>query len=283
MAGVRDGRRSGGRRHARSAPGADRHSTVSSPPAASIVAGCEPISHACGAATGVIVIHGFTGSPFSVRGVADALIGAGLDVEVPRLPGHGTTVDDLLTTSWSNWAATVADTLGVVARRTDRVVIVGQSMGATLGLWAALQHPHVAGIVCINPLTRPRAREEIEMIDDLVDEGFAVAPGEGSDIADPRSYDISYDGTPLAPIRSLLIDGVAPITGRFGELTMPLRLFTSRHDHVVDPADSDHLAATWGGPVERTWLERSFHVATRDFDRDLVEAGTVDFVRKVSP
>jgi len=106
-----------------------------------------------------------------------------------------------------------------------------------------------------------------------------VAPGGDSDIADPDSYDISYDGTPLAPIRSLAIDGVAPISDRFGELTVPLRLFSSRVDHVVDPADGDHLAVTWGGPVERTWLERSFHVATRDFDRDVVEQGVVDFVR----
>ena len=120
------------------------------------------------------------------------------------------------------------------------------------------------------------------MIDDLLDDDFAVAPGSGSDIADPDSYDIAYDGTPLAAIKSLLVEGVVAITDRFGELTMPLRLFTSRNDHVVDPADSEHLADTWGGPVEHTWLERSFHVATRDFDRDVVERGVVEFVRKVA-
>ena len=72
-----------------------------------------------------------------------------------------------------------------------------------------------------------------------------------------------------------------PITDRFGELTVPLRLFTSRQDHVVPPSDSEHLATTWGGPVLHTWLERSYHVATLDFDRDTVIDGTVDFVRSV--
>ncbi len=250
--------------------------------AAAVIEGCEPISHSCGGTTGVLLVHGFTGSPYSVKGVADALFASGIDVEVPRLPGHGTTIDDMIPTGWSHWSSSVADALGALGDRVDRVVLAGQSMGATLAVATALDHPTAAGVVCINPLTRARSAEELEMIDDLLEDGIAVAPGEGSDIADPASNDISYDGTPLAPIRSLLVDGVAPITGRFGELTMPLRLFTSRADHVVDPADSDHLADSWGGPVERTWLDRSFHVATRDFDREIVEAGTVDFVRKVS-
>jgi len=230
----------------------------------------------------VVILHGFTGSPYSVRGVADALIAAVLDVEVPRLPGHGTTVDDMLPTTWADWSAEVAAARERVRSRVDRVVLVGQSMGATLALASALDRPDVAGVVCINPLTRSRSADEVEMIDDLLDDGFAVAPGGSSDIADPDAHDIAYDGTPLAPIRSLLIDGVAPISARFGELTMPLRLFSSRIDHVVDPADGDHLATSWGGPVERTWLERSFHVATRDFDRAVVEAGTVGFVQTIS-
>lgn len=211
-----------------------------------------------------------------------ALVDGGVDVEVPRLPGHGTNVDDMLSTRWHDWYAEVEASIDHLRHRVDHFVIVGQSMGATLGLAAAFARPAVSGIACINPLTRPRTAEEIEMIDDLLDDDFTVAPGSGSDIADPDSYDISYDGTPLAPIKSLLVEGVVAIADRFGELTMPLRLFTSRHDHVVDPADSEHLANTWGGPVEHTWLERSFHVATRDFDRDVVEQGVVEFVRKVA-
>lgn len=244
--------------------------------------GCEEISHAAGSGVGVLVVHGFTGSPYSVRGVADAMIAAGFDVEAPRLPGHGTVVDDMLPTRWGDWSNEVRRARERLAARTDRIVLIGQSMGATLALWSLLHDPESVGVVCINPLTRARSVDEIAMIDDLLDDGYAIAPGSGSDIADPAAHDVSYDGTPLAPIRSLLVDGVAPITSRFGELTMPLRIFSSRIDHVVDPADGDHLADTWGGDVERIWLERSYHVATRDFDRVVVEAGSVEFVRKVA-
>jgi len=51
---------------------------------------------------------------------------------------------------------------------------------------------------------------------------------------------------------------------------------------VVDPADSVHLATTHGGAVEHVWLERSFHVATQDYDRDLICERTLAFLATVS-
>ena len=241
--------------------------------------GCEPISHRGSGTVGALVLHGFAGSPFSVHGIADALVGADVDVEVPLLPGHGTVVDDLSLTSWDDWHGEAERAFAELSNRVNDCVVVGQSMGATLGLSLALQWPEIRAMVCINPLARRRSSEELAMIDDLLADGFEVIPGEGSDIADPDGFDISYDGTPLAAVRSLLVDGVAPIETRFSSLRMPLRLFTSRVDHVVDPADSEHLAATWGGAVDHVWLERSFHVATRDLDRSIVEAAVVEVAK----
>jgi carboxylesterase len=240
------------------------------------------MSHVAGSPVGVVVVHGFTGNPSSMRGVADAMATAGFDVELPRLPGHGTTIDDMLTTTWADWASEVETARAAATSRCDRIVLVGQSMGATLVLASAIADPSVAGVVCINPATRMRSAEELEMIDDFLEDDFEVVPGEGSDIADPDGSDIAYDGTPLRPLRSLLRDGIAPIEHRFAELSAPLRLFTSRQDHVVPPTDSEHLATTWGGPVEHTWLERSYHVATRDFDRDLVLGESVAFVDRIA-
>lgn len=246
-----------------------------------VMPGCAPVSHRGGSATGVVVLHGFTGNPSSMRGVAEAMIAAGHHLELPRLPGHGTTIDDMVTTGWADWFAEARRAVDVIGDRVDRVVLVGQSAGGTLALAAAFDRPEVAGVVCINPATCPRDADTMAMIDDLLEDGFEIVPGEGSDIADPDSSDIAYDGTPLRPLKSLVEHGIMPITDRFGELDVPLRLFTSRQDHVVLPSDSEHLAATWGGPVEHTWLERSYHVATLDYDRDTVIDGSVDFVRSV--
>jgi carboxylesterase len=253
-------------------------------PAVAVMSGCEAWSHVAGSPVGALVLHGFTGTPASMRNIAEALATAGYDVELPRLPGHGTHVDDMLSTAWQDWTAEVEAAYRRLAARAERVVVVGLSMGGTLTLRMALDHPSIAAIACINPATKARPAEMLATIDDLIANGTSIVPGEGrSDIADPDGADTAYDGTPLVPLRGLLIDGIAPMSDRYGELTMPLRLFTSRNDHVVDPDDSVHLAATYGGPVEHTWLEQSFHVATRDYDRDLIITELTTFVAGLAP
>lgn len=266
-------------RHRRSAA---RTAPVSARTEPIVMPGCEPVSHHADAVTGVLVLHGFTGNPSSMRRVAETMIAAEFDVELPRLQGDGTTLDDMVATDRHDWSDAVADRDEVLTGRTDRVVVVSQSMGATPVLWSALERPDTAGLVCIDPATRLRDADEMAMIDELLDDGCAIVPGEGSDIADPESSDIADDGTPLAPLRSLLHDGVASVSDRFGEVSMPRRLVTSSRDHVVLPSDSEQPAATRGGPVEHTRLEHGCHVATLDHDRGIVMAQTAPFVASVA-
>lgn len=244
--------------------------------------GAEPMSHVGAGRSGVLVLHGFTGNPSSLRRQASALAAAGHDVELPRLPGHGTTVADMLTTSWTDWSSAALEAYDRLAGRADRVAIMGLSMGGTLTLWTALQRPDTVGIVCVNPATRPQPVEVLEMIEELLATGQDIAPGVGSDIADPDAVEIAYEGTPLRPLLSFVNEGLAPIAERYGELAMPMLLYTSHDDHVVDPGDSKHLAATYGGDVEHVWLERSYHVATQDYDRDLITDGAVAFVARIT-
>ena len=106
-----------------------------------------------GRAPGALVLHGFTGNPSSVRTLAQAFAAEGFHVELPRLPGHGTTIEDMLTTGWGDWSAATEDAYERLAGRAGAIVVAGLSMGAELTLWLALRHPQVVGIVCINPAT----------------------------------------------------------------------------------------------------------------------------------
>ncbi|MEM8621015.1 MAG: alpha/beta fold hydrolase [Actinomycetota bacterium] len=250
---------------------------------APIMPGAEAWSFEGSSTTGLLALHGFTGNPSSVRPLAEAASGAGHHVELPRLAGHGTVVDDMLTTTWADWSADADAAFERLAERVDRVVVSGLSMGGSLALWMALQHPETAALVCINPATVPQGADVLEMVQEMIDEGIDVAPGVGSDIADPNATETAYEGTPLRPLLSLQHDGLAPMTARFGELTMPLTLLTSRQDHVVSPSDSEHLAGSFGGSVEHLWLERSFHVATKDYDREAIVERMLAVLAAVTP
>lgn len=250
----------------------------------SVMPGAEPWSHVGDGehAAGVLAVHGFTGNPSSMRGVAEAMGAAGFHVELPRLPGHGTAIVDMLPTRWSDWTAEVEGALERLARRTDRIVVAGLSMGGSLALWTALRHPELLGLVLVNPATQPQPDDMRTMIVEMLADATDIVPGIGSDIADPEAVEIAYLGTPLAPLLSFLDDGLAPMAERFGELAMPLLLFTSRQDHVVEPSQSEHLAASYGGPVDHRWLERSYHVATQDYDREEIFGAAIEFVTAVT-
>ena len=249
---------------------------------APILPGAEPMSHVGQGAAGALVLHGFTGNPSSMRGVADALAAAGFHVELPRLPGHGTVVEEMVPTRWADWLGEAEAALERLRERADRVVVAGLSMGGTLTLTLGANHPDIAGLVCVNPAAQPQQAEVVEMLTDFLDQGMEVMPGIGSDIADPDAVEIAYPSTPLRALLSLANDGLAPLAERYAAMRMPLLLCTSPQDHVVNPEQSDFLAERYGGPVERIALERSYHVATQDFDKQLIFDAAVDFARRVT-
>ena len=249
---------------------------------AALIPGADPWSHVGTGAHGALVIHGFTGNPGSMRGVAESLAAAGFHVEMPLLPGHGTHVDDMLPTRWADWSGAAEAAYQQLASRSDKVVVVGLSMGGALTLRIGADHPEVVGLVCINPATQPQAPEVVAMVQGMIDGGTEVMPAIGSDIADPDAKESAYDATPLRPLMSLVVDGLGPLAECYPSMRQPLLLLTSPNDHVVEPAQADFLQSNYGGPIERVLLERSYHVATQDYDKDTIFAKSVEFVTRVT-
>jgi carboxylesterase len=227
---------------------------------------------------GALVVHGFTGSPHSVRPVAEAFVDAGFHVEMPRLAGHGTTIDDLLTRSWTDWTDQVVAAHDRLAARCDATVVVGLSMGGALALWSAT-HRAVAAVIVINPKVVAEPDEVREMAAGMVAEGELVIPAHGNDIARPGTVDHGYDVLPLPQALSMF-DGLDELDTRLAAGTAPLLIMTSAVDHVVPTSDSDHLAVRWAGPIERVRLDRSFHIATLDYDAEVVRFSAVEFARR---
>jgi carboxylesterase len=228
----------------------------------------------------VLVLHGFTGNPQSLRPLAEALADAGFTVDLPLLPGHGTAVEDMVPTRWEDWSAAAEAAYQALAARCQKVAVAGLSMGGSLTCWLAEEHPEIAGIAVVNPLVEPPPPDFLDGIRSLLDAGTEVIDGIGSDIAKEGAVEAAYAGTPLAPALSLF-EGVATVKQRLGAIHCPTLLLSSREDHVVDPVSGEILEASVGGPVERVHLERSFHVATLDWDAPLIEKQVVRFVDEV--
>ena len=239
------------------------------------------MSHVGTSDIGVLVLHGFTGNPGSMRGLAEACVAAGFHVEMPQLAGHGTALADMLPTRWVDWSGDAERAYRALASRSKKIVVMGLSMGGSLTLWVGAQHPEVAGLVCVNPATQPQDEVVLNMLKDMIDAGTEVFDGIGSDIAEPGVVETAYPETPLACLYSFQIDGLVPLSKRYGDIKAPLLLFTSVQDHVVNPNDSAALVAAYGGPVEQVMLERSYHVATQDYDKDIIFEGAVAFARRV--
>ncbi len=247
-----------------------------------IVPGCEAWSSPGGGPHGALVLHGFTGSPVSMRPLAEALAAAGFAVEMPRLPGHGTAVFDMAETGWDDWLTEAERALGAVQSRTadGKVVVVGLSMGGALTAALAQGHPELGGIVLINaPVAVPS--ELGDAVREMLAGGVEVMDAIGNDIADPDANEAAYDETPLRALLSMIMAG-EQVRERLPEIEVPTLIITSKQDHVVNPEDSDVLAEHISGPVERLWLEKSFHVATLDYDRAELESTTIEFAQRVT-
>jgi carboxylesterase len=243
------------------------------------MAGAEPQSWA-GGPNGVLVLHGFTGNPQSLRSLAGRFAAEGHAVELPLLPGHGTALEDMLDTGWSDWSAAAEAAYTELAARCEKVLVAALSMGGTLAVWLAARHPEIAGLVLVNPATLPPAEGMHDLIKGMVDAGTELMDGIASDVAKEGSRELAYDKTPLRPLLSLL-EAAPTIDAGLADVRCPILLFTSTQDHVVSPEASDHLARNVSGPVERITLERSFHVATIDHDQDEIEARAIEFAAKV--
>ena len=249
--------------------------------AAPIIPGAEPYS-ATGDTRGALVLHGFTGNPQSMRGLALALADAGFTVEMPLLPGHGTQIEDMLDTTWEDWSAAAEDAYKELAARSDAVVVVGLSMGGMLSVWLAERHPAIAAIAVVNPLIAPPDADTLGFIQAMIDAGDEVAPGIGSDIAMEGAVEAAYPGLPLRATLSLF-GAAAEVEKSLDQVICPVLVFTSLQDHVVDNVSSQKLIERAKGPVEQVVLERSFHVATLDWDKDEIQVRTVAFANAVLP
>ncbi|NGN68811.1 alpha/beta fold hydrolase [Streptomyces sp. A7024] len=246
-----------------------------------VLPGAEPFRHT-GDPVGVLMCHGFTGSPASLRPWAQHLADQGLTVSLPLLPGHGTRWQDMQLTGWQDWYATVDHELRALRDRCEQVFVCGLSMGGALALRLAAKHgDSVSGVVVVNPGNKVHglAAKALPVARYLA----RTAPGLVNDTVKEGVDEVGYDRVPLHAAHSLrrffqLVDRELP------QVTQPLLLLHSRTDHVVPPVDSARvLSRVSSVDVTEVLLERSYHVATLDHDAEQIFEDSYAFISRLAP
>ncbi len=231
-----------------------------------------------GPRTGVVLSHGFTGSPHGLRAWAHAFAAAGFAVRMPLLPGHGTSWQDLARTRWQQWHGALDDAYLELEAECDHVFAAGLSMGGALALRIAATRP-VSGVVLVNPgLVIDDPRAPLAGILKLV---MKTTPAIANDILKAGMDEGAYLRTPVAAAHELnkMFKDTVRLLPR---VTAPVQVYRSTVDHVV--SDTSIAALRRGlthAPLELVRLNNSYHVATMDNDADQIFQGSVDFIRRV--
>ena len=230
---------------------------------------------------GVLLSHGFTGSPVSIRPWAEFLADKGYAVEAPRLPGHGTTWRDLNTTGWSDWYGEVSRVFDKLCLENDAVVVGGLSMGGALTLRVAADHPErVSGVMVVNPAVATK-RLDVKLLP-VLKHLVPAFPAIANDIKKPGVEEHAYSRTPLKAAHSM-IRAWAPLVADLPRITAPLLYFRSTVDHLVDESSQPLITGSVSSrDITERALHESHHVATMDNDAPQIFEESAAFVARVT-
>jgi carboxylesterase len=236
-----------------------------------------------GGTRGVLLIHGFAGTPPEMRVMGQFLGARGYDVMGPLLAGHGLTPEAMATTRWPDWVRSAEDALAELRRDCAEVFVGGQSLGGTLSLHLAATHPEVRGVFTMGAMSSPVYFRDwrLKVIRGLKYlSRWHVPSGDDVDLGDPSALRRlhSYARRPTVCIESLMrllkvVDRELP------QITTPALITHGRRDRTVDVGHAPHIMQRIASSDKRlVWFERSGHAITVDLEHDALFALVADWL-----
>ncbi|HWR42509.1 alpha/beta hydrolase [Sporomusa sp.] len=232
-----------------------------------LMPGAEPF-FLPGGEKGVLLVHGFTGAPSEMRLAGEYLNNLGYTVFAPRLPGHGTTPEEMAKTAWPHWYDSVEDGYHLLAGICTSVAAVGLSMGGLLALKLASEYPLRRLAVISAPIYIANKRLRLLPLYRLFTNFVPKKRKRLLDVGE--EYSISYEVTPLSSLSSLL-ELVKHVIGVLPSVTVPALIVQSTKEHTVEPESAQYIYDKLGSTEKQlVWLNKSGHIVTLDIERDYV-------------
>ena len=230
---------------------------------------------------GILLVHGFTGSPASMRPWAEYLNQLGYTVAVPLLPGHGTRPEDLNAVKWQEWPAKVESELNALLQSCEKVFICGLSMGGGTTLNVATRYSNqLAGIILVNPMIHVKFVPH--QLAWFISRFQKMRDSVGDDIKRPGITEWGYDSLPAVGVYQLL-KMLSYTRKRLQDVTAPLQLFHSVDDHTLPVSNTEIIMAGVNSREKnRIELVNSYHVATLDYDQEIIFENSKIFIESHS-
>lgn len=244
-----------------------------------ILQGAEPFLLP-GGKRGVLLVHGFTGSPSEMRLLGEYLNKVGYTVLAPRLCGHGTTPAEMAETKWLHWYSAVEDGYHLLKALCSEVCVVGLSMGGLLSLKLASEYPVTKLVSLAAPIYINDSRLPLLPVYRMF-RNYVPKKRKKLDV-DPL-YSVGYDETPLASLSSLL-DLIKQVDKLLPAIYVPALIIQSRAEHTVRPASAVHIYKSLGSHDKKLiWLEKSGHIVTLDIEKEHVFEHIASFLEGEKP
>lgn len=233
-----------------------------------------------GGPVGVLLIHGFTGSPPEMRPVGDYLHQRGFTVSAPLLPGHGTTAEAMNRCQWADWTGHVETALADLQARCDMVFVGGLSMGSLLTLYLAAYYPELRGAILYSPAVM--VADRLIYLSPILKYLVPKKPKSGeSDLTDPYAERRlwSYEEHPAFAAHELL-KLIRRVRQLLPQVTCPLLIIHSTRDQAIH-ADSARYTYEHAGSADKelVTLHHSGHCITVDSEWESVAQKTVEFIQ----
>lgn len=244
--------------------------------------GGEPKSFETTSDVGILLIHGFTGTTSGMKSLMDYFISLNYNIECPRLSGHGTKKEDLIGVKYGDWISDAETAYYTLKKRAKKIFVIGLSMGGALTLILASKFKDIKGIVLINNALVYNFGMDVQFkLIPLLRFVIKNAKGVASDIKDPNEKEIAYYEIPIEGAKQFY-ETLKRAKKVLNEIRTPALIFKSLEDHVIPIKSAKYTYNKINSlQKELIWLNNSYHVATMDYDKNIIIEKSAKFIDNI--